>query len=123
MVIGPLPCSLAIPRVIAVGLVLIGLFGGGLALFGVVAAGGLLWLIVIGLFIMLAGANEVRLVRLRRWRRRFVTPEGAEIIPPGSPDDPPQEPRPGLMFFCCIFMHKCVHKCPFLCVLVPKKSI
>ncbi|MCZ6688917.1 MAG: site-2 protease family protein [Planctomycetota bacterium] len=85
-------------RVIAVGLVLIGLFGGGLALFGVVAAGGLIWLIVIGLFIMLAGANEVRLVKLRRWRRRFVTPEGAEIIPPGSPDDPPQEPRPGLLF-------------------------
>lgn len=85
-------------RVFAASLILVGLVGGGLSMVGVITAPGLFWLIVIGAFILLAGTNEVRLVKLRRWRRSILLPDGAELIPPGVPTPPPPEMGRGLLF-------------------------
>ena len=88
-------------KVLAIGLILVGVLDGlGITVsgVGVIGGGGLIWLIVIGAFIFLAGANEVRLVRLRRWHRTLPLGDGTELIPPGVPDEPPPEVGRGLLF-------------------------
>lgn len=90
--------AVAVGRVLAGGLVLAGIGAGYLSVLGVQGVGGLVWLVVIGAFVFLAGANELRLVKFRRWRKRILLPDGVELIRPGAPADPPPELARGLFF-------------------------
>lgn len=75
-------------RIAAIGLILLGFFLGG----------AFIWLIVIGLFVFLAGTNEARLIRLRHSRPRRIVIDGMEILPPESPDAVPPHVRGRLLF-------------------------
>ena len=70
----------------------------GLILLGFVLGGAFFWLIVVGLFLILAGTNELRLVRLRHAYPRPIVLDGIEVLPPESPDAVPPGVRPNLLF-------------------------